>query len=63
MNRNIIKGHESKIDFDELVNDFRVTETDLFISYLTEIWIDLHLRSDNLTLGISKTTFFQVDIF
>ena len=63
MNRNIIKGHESKIDFDELVNDFRVTETDLFISYLTEIWIDLRLRSDNLTLGISKTTFFQVDIF
>jgi len=53
-------SQDSKIDFEELISEFRVKDKDLFISYLTEIWIDLRLRSDDKNLGVSKTSFFNV---
>ena len=55
-----IENINNKIDFDELIGEFRVKEKELFRSYLTEIWIDLRLSSDNKDKGVNKTTFFNV---
>ena len=55
-----LENLENKIDFDELISDFRIYDKDVFTSYLTEIWIDLRSRSDEKDLGVSKTTFFRV---
>ena len=51
---------ESKIDFEELISQYRIKDKELFSSYLTEIWLDLRIRSDKKDLGINKFTFFNV---
>ena len=46
-----------KVDFEDIVNEYRIKDIDVFRGYLTEIWFDLRLRSNNKDLGINKTTF------
>jgi len=52
-----------KVDFEDIVNEYRIKDIDVFRGYLTEIWFDLRLRSNNKDLGINKTTFYQVNQF
>ncbi len=52
--------YETKIDFNELVSKFRISDNEIFKQYLAKIWTDLHKRSDNIILGINKPTFFHV---
>jgi len=54
------EAKKNKIDFNEFIREFQVTDIDLFKSYLTEIWLDLRLRSDEIDLGINKHTFEKV---
>ena len=57
-----------KIDFEDLIKDFKVLNLDNFISYLKEVWKvsficlyqDLSSRSEDKTKGISKVTFSKV---
>jgi hypothetical protein len=51
-----------QIDFYKFISKFQFNNETLLISYLTEIWFDLRLRSDELELGINKSTFLQVII-
>ena len=52
-----------KVDFEDIVNEYRIKDIDVFRGYLTEIWFDLRLRSNNKDLGINKTTFYEVNQF
>ena len=54
------KEEIAKIDFDELIKEFRVFDLENFSNYLINVWKDLSIRSDNQTLGVNKLTFSQV---
>lgn len=49
-----------KIDFSELINDFKVFDIENYSNYLINVWKDLSSRSDNSSKGINKLTFNQV---
>jgi hypothetical protein len=61
-------GFGEKINFDELVAEFRVPDKDAFLNYITYIYKviyynktqDLSLRSDDKAKGINKFTFTKV---
>lgn len=46
-----------KVNFDELIGEFKIENIDTFSNYLTEIWKDLALRSIEKWKGINKITF------
>ncbi len=54
------KEDPKKLDFIDFIKDFQIEDVELFRSYLTEIWLDLRLRSDDIELGINKNTFLKV---
>jgi len=50
-----------KIDFDELIKEYKVFEIEKFSNYLVNIYKDLAIRSDEPSKGINKITFSQVN--
>ena len=46
-----------KVNFDELIKEFKIDNMDSFSNYLTEIWKDLARRSNEKWKGINKITF------
>lgn len=54
------KVHNNQFDFNEFCKDNQVEDLELFKSYLTEIWLDLRLRSDDVDSGVNKSTFLKV---
>lgn len=46
-----------KIDVEELIGDFKVTNKEAFQVYLKELWKDLSQRTDDKSKGISRVTF------
>ncbi len=50
----------TEMDFDKFIHDFQINDIELFKDYLGEIWLDLRLRSDDMDLGVSRVTFFDV---
>ncbi len=63
MNKKIpSKEQIPKIDFDELIKDYRVFDIENYSNYLINIWKDLSTRSDNPNQGINKLTFCQVKL-
>ncbi len=49
----------SKIDVEELMNDFRINDLEALQIYLKELWKDLSQRSDDKYKGINNITFSQ----
>ena len=53
-----LKSH--KFDFEELIKDFRITDSEVLTLYLKDIWKDLSLRSPDKNMGINQSTFKEV---
>ena len=49
--------HSDKIDLVELIRDCQISDADFLQNYLTEIWVDLTLRSKGKVKGIEKHIF------
>ncbi len=49
-----------KIDVEELIGDFKVSNKEALQVYLKELWKDLSQRSDDKSKGISRVTFSKV---
>lgn len=54
------KQNSEKFDFNVFINKYQISDIELFKSYLTEIWLDLRLRSDYFDRGVNKNTFSKV---
>ena len=52
-----------KIDVEQLLSDFRVTNKEAFQVYLKELWKDLSQRSEDKSKGINRITFAKVSTF
>lgn len=50
-----------KIDFEDLIKDFRIVSVDELACYLKEIWKDLSQRNESQIKGIDKLTFSKVN--
>ena len=51
-----------KIDVNDLIKDFLISNEENFTPYIKEVYKDLCQRSDDKTKGISKITFIKVKI-
>lgn len=51
-----------KIDFEELVQEYKVQNVNLFVQYLKEIFRDLAERSDDMSQGLTNITFSKVSV-
>lgn len=52
-----------KIDVEQLLADFRVSNKEALQVYLKELWKDLSQRSEDKTKGINRITFAKVSYF
>ena len=50
-------GESEKVDLFELIRDCQISDADFLQNYLTEIWVDLTLRSKGKVKGIEKHIF------
>jgi hypothetical protein len=57
---NSTSNEVDKIDVEELIKQFKVTNIDTFATYLKEVWKDLSQRSDEKSKGVNKITFSKV---
>lgn len=52
----------SKINFEKLIKEYKVTAIEPFTQYLKEIWKDLSERSEEKGKGLNRLTFSKVFI-
>lgn len=50
----------SKINFEKLIKEYKVTAIEPFTQYLKEIWKDLSERSEEKGKGLNRLTFSKV---
>ena len=62
MDENKDSTNSIKFNFEDLIKEYQVPDMEVLTLYLSNIWKDLSLRSEDKSLGVNKATFTKVKI-